>query len=100
MHGWVETIESYGGAVVENAALIPKTYEDGNERDEDTQAVLARDKTLVVALIHGADPHQYGTLIQELANMMAMGIDNYPNNMTTAYGLLVNYKTPSNPQAR
>ena len=101
MHGWVETIKSYGGTMAENVALIPKIDKDGNERDEATQAMLARDKTLAVALIHGADLHHYRTLIQELANATAMGVDNYPRDMTAAYGrLLVNYKTPWNLQAK
>ena len=100
MRGWAETIESYGGTISEDKELIPKTDEEGNDRDDETRATLARDKTLAIALIRGADPHRYGTLIQELANQFAMGVDNYPNDMTAAYSALVHYKTPSNARER
>jgi hypothetical protein len=36
----------------------------------------------------------------ELANQHAMGIDNYPHDLTAAYALLVNYKTPTNRMAQ
>jgi hypothetical protein len=53
-----------------------------------------------MALIRGADPQRYGTLIMDLANQHAMGIDNYPHDLTAAYALLVNYKTPTNSHAQ
>ena len=36
----------------------------------------------------------------DLVNQHAMGIDNYPHNLTAAYALLVNYKTPTNTSCR
>jgi hypothetical protein len=44
--------------------------------------------------MRGADPTRYGTLIADLSNQYAMGIDNYPVDITSAYSLLVNYRTP------
>jgi hypothetical protein len=93
MRGWAEAIESYGGSVAEPYALIAADDDDGNPRDTATRMVLARDRTLGMALIRGADPQRYGTLIIDLANQHAMGIDNYPHDLTAAYALLVNYKT-------
>lgn len=49
-----------------------------------------------MALICGADMQRYGTLIMELTKQHAMGIDNYPHDLTATYALLVNYKTPMN----
>jgi hypothetical protein len=39
---------------------------------------------------------RYGTLITELSNKYAMGHDEYPTDLSSAYSLLVNYKTPMN----
>ncbi len=69
-------------------------------RDEPTRKAMARDRTLAHALIGGADPTRYGTLIGELSNQFAMGVDNYPLDITSAFGLLVNYTTPSNARVR
>ena len=57
---------------------------------------MAYDKTLAIALIIGADPSKYGTLIAHLSNQYAMGQDEYPSDVTAAYNLLVNYRTPEN----
>ena len=100
LRGWADTIESYGGSVAEHHELIDAEDEDGNVRDIATRAALARDRTLGMALIRGADPQRYGTLIMDLANQHAMGIDNYPHDLTAAYALLVNYKTPANSRPR
>ena len=100
LRGWAETIESYGGSVSEHHGLIDADDEDGNPRDEATRTALARDKTLAMALVRGADTHRHGTLIMQLANDHAMGVDNYPSDLTAAYALLVNYRTPANSNSR
>ena len=100
LRGWAETIESYGGTVAEHHGLIDEQDDEGNVRDVATRAALARDRTLGMALIRGADPQRYGTLIMDLANQHAMGIDNYPQDLTAAYALLVNYRTPTNARTR
>jgi hypothetical protein len=96
LRGWAETIESYGGTISESFELIPETDDDGEERDQAARQALARAKTLGICAIRGADPQRYGSLITELANQHAMGHDNYPSDLTAAYGLLVNYQTPRN----
>lgn len=51
---------------------------------------MAQDQTLAIALMQGANATRYGTLITDLSNQYTMGIDNYPVDITAAYGLLVN----------
>ncbi len=55
---------------------------------------IARNCTLVAALIHGSDPTRYGTLIADLANHYSKGKE-ISRPHTTAY-LSVNYRTPAN----
>jgi hypothetical protein len=96
MRGWVDTIEYHGGTVGESYTLVNENDDDGNARTEDERTALARDRTLGIALLRGADPTRYGTLIADLSNQYAMGHNSYPSDMTSAYSLLVNYKTPTN----
>jgi hypothetical protein len=100
LRGWAEVIKLYGGSVAKSFELVPNTDEDGNPRDVATRSTMARDRTLVMALIRGANPYWYGTLVMDLSNQHAMGIDNYPTDLTAAYALLENYKTPTNRSAR
>ena len=100
LRSWVETIESYGGSVAESFELVPDTDDDGNVRDVAARTAIARDMTLAMALLRGSDPHRYGMLVTDLANQHAMGVDNYPQDLTAAYALLVNYKTPTNKSSR
>ena len=100
MKSWVDTIEHHGGSVVYNPKLAPEKDANGITRTDEERNIIARDQTLAVALIRGADPTRYGTLIAELANQYTMGTNGYPNDITSAYSLLVNYCTPSNARTR
>jgi hypothetical protein len=53
-----------------------------------------------MALIRGADPTRYGTLIAELSNQFALGRNDYPPDLNSAYSLLVNYRPPANARPR
>jgi Zinc knuckle len=100
LRGWADTIEYHGGIVAENFTLIPAKDDQGKPRTDDERKTAARDRTLAITLIRGADPTRYGTLIAELSNQYAMGKDEYPTDISSAYSLLVNYKTPANTRAR
>lgn len=100
LRGWADTIEYHGGTVAENHELIPIKADDGTERSTDQRKALARDRTLAIALIRGSDRTRYGTLIDDLSNQYAMGKDDYPSDITSAYSLLVNYRTPTNARSR
>lgn len=84
MKSWVDTIEHHGGSVVYNPNLAPETNAQGTTSTDSERKAAARDQTLAVALIRGADPTRYGTLIAELANQYTMGTDRYPNDITSA----------------
>jgi hypothetical protein len=95
LRGWADTIEYHGGVVAENYTIVPETLA-GVQRTEDVRKQIARDSTLAILLIRRADPTRYGTLIADLSNNYAMGKDDYPKDLSSAYSLLVNYKTPAN----
>jgi len=96
LKGWAETIEYCGGTFSESYTLIPARASNGAILTQAQRQKLARDKTLAIVFIRGVDPTRYGTLITDLANQFSMGFDNYPTDLTAAYGLVVNYKTPAN----
>ena len=100
LKGWADTIEYHGGTVAENHELVPMAADDGTICSIDERKAIAHDRTLAIALIHGADATRYGTLIVGLSNQYAMGKDDYPTEITSAYSLLVNYRTPENTRAR
>jgi hypothetical protein len=100
LRGWVDTIEYHGGTVAEEFTLIKGMDAEGNVVADDVRKVVARDKTLATMLMLRADPTRYGTLLADLSNNYAMGKDEYPANLSAAYTLLVNYKTPVNARVR
>jgi ribosomal protein L15 len=95
LRGWADTIEYHGGTVAENFTIVPEVV-GGVTRTDAKRKDIARDSTLAILLIRRADPTKYGTLITELSNKYAMGHDEYPTDLSSAYSLLVNYKTPTN----
>lgn len=97
---WADTIEYHGGTFVENYMLAAALAPDGTLRTEAERRTAARDETLAMALIRGADPTRYGTLIAELSNQYAIGRNDYPADLNAAYSLLVNYRTPANAKPR
>ena len=100
LRGWAETIEYHKGIVAENYELVPDTDDKGNKLTVSERTTISRERTLAILYIRGADPTRYGTLITELANMYAMGKNEYPVNLSSALSLLVTYKTPTNARER
>jgi hypothetical protein len=84
--------------VAANYKLVPFQDQDGNGRSTEERKEIARERTLANALIRSADPTRYGTLIADLSNQYAMGIDQYPTDLLSAQSLLVNYRTPASGQ--
>ena len=83
---WAETIEHHGGIVAENYELIHEKDDDDKTRSIDERKQSARDRTLAMLLLRGADRARYGTLIADLANQQHMGRDEYPVDLTEAQG--------------
>ena len=100
MQGWAETIESHGGLIIGNVALMPARDNEGNERSTEERKAIARERTLAITLIRRADTSRYGTLITSLSNDYTIGKDKYPNNVLAAQSLLFNFKTPVNTGTR
>jgi hypothetical protein len=100
LRGWIDTIEYHGGSVSEEFSLITETDAAGNMLADDVRKMMARDKTLATMFIMRADPTRYGTLLADLSNTYAMGKDEYPEDLSAAYTLLVNYVTPTNARVR
>ncbi|KAI2513803.1 hypothetical protein MHU86_586 [Fragilaria crotonensis] len=101
LRAWADTVEYYGGgsSYSKHYELVSKADNDGIKRsNEERRKHIAKDTTLVMSFISGADHQQrYGTLITSLPNSYAMGKEYlYPIDITSAYGLLVNYKTTEN----
>jgi hypothetical protein len=91
-----DTIEYHGGVLALNPKLAPERKTNGTKYTEEERTKIARDCTLAAALIRGSDPTRYGTLVADLANQYSKGKDEYPTDITSAYSLLVNYRTPVN----
>jgi hypothetical protein len=91
---WAYTIKFHGGTFVENYRLASEFGPDEAPRTEEERRNASKDETLAMALIRGADPTRYGTLLAKLLNQFAIGRNNYPIDLSSAYGLLVNYRTP------
>jgi hypothetical protein len=96
LRAWAVTITQQGGSIAANHKLISAKDQDGRDLSEEDRQNRAYDKTFAIALVTGADPSNYGTLITHLSNQYAMGRDEYPCDETAAYNLLVNCRTPEN----
>jgi hypothetical protein len=79
MRGWAETNETHGGTVAANYILVPEEDEDGNKQTPQERQDIARECTIAIALICGADFSMCGTLIADLSNLYTMGKNDYPS---------------------
>jgi hypothetical protein len=57
----------------------------------------AKDKCMAITFLSGADKARYGKLFEDLENDYTKGSNYYPTNATSAYNLLVNYKSFQRP---
>ena len=86
----------HGGTLVLNIDLGSETALDGRKLSQEERKKIARDCTLAAALIRGADKTRFGTLQTNLENQYCNGKDEYPTDLTSAYGMLATYRMPSN----
>ena len=93
---WSDTIEHHGGSIVVNYRLASVTDVRSTIRTVDERKEAARQETLSMALLRGADRTRFGTLLDHLADQYAAGRDEYPKDLQSAYGLLAHYRSPSN----
>ena len=100
LKGWADTIEYYGGSVAECHHLVPTERPDGTVMNLATRKALACDLTLGVAYIRGADTDRFGILITEMGNNYALGRDEYPKDLQSAFMVLESYNLPVLTRAR
>jgi hypothetical protein len=96
LRSWAVTISQQGGNIAGNYELIAEKDDKENVRPEALRRTMAYDKTFAIALVTGADPSRFNTLIAHLSNQYAMGKDEYPTDEIAAYNLLVHYVAPEN----
>jgi hypothetical protein len=76
MQGLSDAIESHGGSIIGNIALVPARDDEGNERSTEERKAIARERTVATL--------RYGTLIISLSNDYAMGEDEYSTDVLAA----------------
>ena len=97
---WADIIDHYGGTLTFNVALTSLYDTEGVTCSLPTRRAAAKQETLAMALIRGADPARYGSLLLDLSNQFAAGRDQYPKDLLAAYALLIEYKAPYNARPR
>ena len=90
----VDILEHYGGAVGYDPGLIEAVGGSGSVA---TKAKKARGKALALAFLKRADRTRYGSLWTDLENQYTRGNDQYPDDLTEAYNMLVSYKADAKP---
>jgi len=88
---FVEVLVHYGGPIGKYWGILDSTDASLNATQ---RAKIARDRTLVLALLKQADRRHFGDLWHNLENQFTRGNDQCPINLTAAYSLLVNFKPP------
>jgi hypothetical protein len=88
----VDAFEHYGGVIGNFPALFDLISVNITDKQERVKA--ARNQLIGMMFIDRADRRRYGTLSADLENQFAPGNDQYPRDLTEAYGMLVNYKSP------
>jgi hypothetical protein len=102
----VQVLEHYGAVIgAEGPYLEPvkekvKEKYTGKTKAEYVvlQVTYAKKQSVAMGLLTGADKRRYGGLISDLENSFSRGQDHYPEDLTGAYNLLINYKAPPSAQ--
>ena len=98
--GIVEVLEHYGAGIGAAGPYQKAVREEvkaanlnASKADVDRRVtLLAKNKSVAIAFLKGADKARYGGLWVDLENVYARGNDEYPNDLTGAHNLLVHYK--------
>jgi hypothetical protein len=84
-------LEHYGGGIGEDPGIL---YSTGASLNATQRAKTARDRTIALAFLKQADRHRFGDLWHDLENQFTRRNDQYPIDLTAAYSLLDNFKSP------
>ena len=92
----VDIVKHYGGTF----APHPKLMEDAEgDTDEEKQQAL-HDEWLAMLFMRAADPRRFGALMADLKNLYGRGRDQWPEDLTEAYSMLVDYEAPPSARAQ
>ena len=94
----IDVLEHYGGRFGDDQALTAKVMDEllidsevEKKKFEADSIVMARQRALVIAFIRRADQDRYGNLLTDLLNQDALGNDQFPRTLASAYAALTNY---------
>jgi hypothetical protein len=94
----VSVLEQYGGTIgrdegaVEDEIVTAGYTKPASIAETTAASDTSRSKSLAMSYLYAIDRHRYGTLLDELENDFTKGTENYPDSVTRAYNLVVNYK--------
>ena len=99
----VNVIDHYGGSIGNHNRLVVdevcRTHNVSSVDPTSTEYIDAipdaNNHYLAYCFLRFADNHRYSKLLDMLANQLMLGNDQYPADVTKAYGMLVNYKRDS-----
>jgi len=77
-------------------ALLHAAFLKGRKRK---MAAAARYRTIAFGFLKGANPNKYYGLCADLENQYARGTNQYSEDITSAYNLLLNHKSTVQPKA-
>jgi hypothetical protein len=98
----VQVLEHYGAALGAEGpyqdALKAKIMADkpglSSTQYQALTKLAAKQKAVAIGFLKRADRRQYGCLWSDLENNFTRGQDQYPEDLTSAYNMLLNYKAP------
>ena len=100
----VDVLDHYKASVGEDPAfldtagvLLEEEEPDGSDPNLTAQwkarrVLAARYRTLAIAFLKRSYKPKYGALVTDLENQYTRGTDQYPNDLTSAYNMLLNYR--------
>ena len=102
----VSVIEHYGGDLGKDPILVKEALNRNHTGSrpvipDPTSAAYkaaipkARERFLAYAFLRCADPHRYRKMIADLSNQYSRGTIQFPDDITTAFSMLENYKDAS-----
>ena len=98
LHGLVDVHEHLGGKPGTSRARIKALMDANISLTEEKVKAMAREEHVAILLVAKSDPHRHGSLVADIVNDHARGFDGYPKTVSTAYNMLVNYKTHARKQ--
>ena len=93
----IDVLEHYGGSVgIDKGSqeLVEKYLDPDKSTSSDEKKRISRERALAIQFLKGADRKRFGNLLIELENQFTRGTDQYPPDLTSAYGMLVSYRGP------